>query len=504
MAGCFGAPAAFRRTFSSPATAAAAAAAAEAPKGSRSFGDHRAVSLPTRHPALDAHASGRLAISFSGGGFLLPYFIGVAEVLEALGVLRRAGPQCGAAHAQHGGGTPHAAHSTASTPTSGTGSGPPGSTIGGGGDGSGPGSLTGGGDAAYGKHRGLTTAAAAAAGAGGGGGSGLTPLAGSSAGSLIAASLACGLTPKQMYDSFLASVHDCRTNGSFKRLEEVVGGQLEATLPPDAAERCSRVATIGVTRLWPRPRTKRVSVFTSRDDLMSALKASCHIPRYFNGSFTTSFRGRSSIDGGVTALLPVPAAPHDFLLKVSCFPRHHVAKLPVLNRKAALRSLELGISPGAYEPWPYTLQDMMAAALHPHADDRFLLQLLETGRSDAVRWVEAAGLLPAPVRLTDLKLFAPPPPGPVHEPGRAEKASEAAAAAAAGAAAEAGAKADRRGEVAVGGKDAAAAVAAAAEAAEAAAGEQAPAAPGGAPLPPGEAAALGAAAVGAALTKHKA
>lgn len=178
-----------------------------------------------------------LAISFSGGGFLLPYFLGVADSLISAGVLRPHGP----------------------APTA---------------------------------------------------------LAGASAGSLIAASLACGITPDQVYDSFLSSVNDCRTNGSYRRLNQVLIRQLEATLPADAADRCSGVATVGITRLFPRPRSLRVSSFHSRTDLIEALMASCHIPGYFNGSITGRFRGRVAMDGGVTELLPVPVTPHDFLLKV--------------------------------------------------------------------------------------------------------------------------------------------------------------------------------------------
>ncbi|GLI64202.1 hypothetical protein VaNZ11_007394 [Volvox africanus] len=315
------------------------------------------------HPAAEAHQSGRLAITFSGGGFLLPYFIGVADALLQLGVLRLGGspitpnPDCSAASTASPG-------SPISCPVS-----------------SGAGSPPNPGPSSTPKPD--STAHPAT--------DGPTPLAGSSAGSLIAASLACGLTPARILESFMESVQDCRTNGSYRRLEEVLYRQLESSLPADAAECCTGVATVGVTQLFPRPRTRRISSFNSREDLIRALMASCHIPTYFNGELTTSYRGKVTVDGGVTALLPTPTTSHDFLLKVCCFPREHVARMPVFNRRRALHQLALGITPDAFGPWPYNFRYMLAAALHPRSY-RFIRVLLEAGCKDAARWAAAVGI----------------------------------------------------------------------------------------------------------------
>ena len=48
------------------------------------------------HPARDAHASGSLGFGFSGGGFLFPYFIGVADALVTFGVIGPTTPVAGA------------------------------------------------------------------------------------------------------------------------------------------------------------------------------------------------------------------------------------------------------------------------------------------------------------------------------------------------------------------------------------------------------------------------
>ncbi|GIL72260.1 hypothetical protein Vretifemale_2630 [Volvox reticuliferus] len=187
------------------------------------------------------------------------------------------------------------------------------------------------------------------------------------------------------------SVRDCRTNGSYRRLEEVLYRQLESSLPADAAERCAGVVTVSVTQLFPRPHTRRISSFNSREDLIRALMASCHIPTYFNGELTTTYRSKVTVDGGVTALLPTPTAPHEFLLKVCCFPREQVARLPVFNRRRALHQLAMGITPDAFGPWPYNFRYMLAAALHPRSY-RFIRVLLEAGCKDAARWAGAVGI----------------------------------------------------------------------------------------------------------------
>lgn len=48
------------------------------------------------HPALKAHLQGTLGVAFSGGGFRYAYFIGVAQVLQELGILYPTIPVAGA------------------------------------------------------------------------------------------------------------------------------------------------------------------------------------------------------------------------------------------------------------------------------------------------------------------------------------------------------------------------------------------------------------------------
>jgi hypothetical protein len=62
------------------------------------------------------------------------------------------------------------------------------------------------------------------------------------------------------------------------RLGPLLREFLDTYLPNDAHERCSGTTHVAVTRLLPYWRTQMVSHFESRDDLISALMTSCHIP----------------------------------------------------------------------------------------------------------------------------------------------------------------------------------------------------------------------------------
>ena len=84
-------------------------------------------------------------------------------------------------------------------------------------------------------------------------------------------------------------------------------------LPDDAHVRASGRVHVAISRVRPYGglRVQRVSEFRSREDLIDALMASCHLPLLANGKLTTSFRGKVVIDGsewqGVTLLIVWPA-----------------------------------------------------------------------------------------------------------------------------------------------------------------------------------------------------
>ncbi|KAF6259348.1 hypothetical protein COO60DRAFT_1016014 [Scenedesmus sp. NREL 46B-D3] len=139
-----------------------------------------------------------------------------------------------------------------------------------------------------------------------------TPMAGSSAGSLVVASIKAGLSLQQQMDSFLEAAADCRQGGVAGRLRAVLKAQLQRSLPHDAHTRCSDGSCwLSITQVLPRPANKLYGAFPTRQALIKALLTSCHLPRLSDGSIFTSFKSihKRCFDGGFSNLVPVPPAP---------------------------------------------------------------------------------------------------------------------------------------------------------------------------------------------------
>jgi hypothetical protein len=68
--------------------------------------------------------------------------------------------------------------------------------------------------------------------------------------------------------------------------------------------------------VWPAVKTHLVSNFPTRQALIDAVMASCHLPTISDGSFTVNFQGRGlHIDGGLLSVLtPPPNAAHTVLV----------------------------------------------------------------------------------------------------------------------------------------------------------------------------------------------
>lgn len=80
---------------------------------------------------------------------------------------------------------------------------------------------------------------------------GSTPLAGASAGSLIAACVHSGMSGDATMRACLALVATLRDGGVYRRLGDAVGDTLREHLPEDAHERCSGVTHVAVTNAVP-------------------------------------------------------------------------------------------------------------------------------------------------------------------------------------------------------------------------------------------------------------
>eukprot|EP00197_Chlamydomonas_leiostraca_P004486 CAMPEP_0202860012 /NCGR_PEP_ID=MMETSP1391-20130828/1896_1 /ASSEMBLY_ACC=CAM_ASM_000867 /TAXON_ID=1034604 /ORGANISM="Chlamydomonas leiostraca, Strain SAG 11-49" /LENGTH=525 /DNA_ID=CAMNT_0049539131 /DNA_START=249 /DNA_END=1826 /DNA_ORIENTATION=+ len=220
-------------------------------------------------------------------------------------------------------------------------------------------------------------------------------MAGASAGSLAIATYACGLDVDKATQALFAFAADCRSNGTRGRLGGLLRDFLHAYLPPDAHERCRDLTYVAVTRVFPVWQPEAVHRFRDKDDLVSALITSCHIPFYANGEWMTRFRGRYYMDGGVASFIPSPPTPTT--VKVCCFPVSDIlnrVQPSVQSSQYVSSLLDVSISPDAYEPWAHSYQQLLNWALVP-AEDEVLTYLIDKGRRDAAAWARHMELIPA-------------------------------------------------------------------------------------------------------------
>ncbi|XP_010538890.1 PREDICTED: uncharacterized protein LOC104813074 isoform X3 [Tarenaya hassleriana] len=145
-----------------------------------------------------------------------------------------------------------------------------------------------------------------------------TPLAGSSAGAIICAVIACGLSMQKALEATKTIADDCRRKGTAFRLGALLRDCLEELLPDDAHTSCNGRIRVAVTQITWRPRGLLVDQFDSKGDLINALFTSSFIPGYFSASPATVFRNRLCIDGGLTFFMPPTSASKT--IRVSAFP----------------------------------------------------------------------------------------------------------------------------------------------------------------------------------------
>ena len=256
-----------------------------------------------------------------------------------------------------------------------------------------------------------------------------TPVAGASAGALVAAMHACGMPPSEGKRVLTAVLRDCRENGVLGRVGGVLETALRSELPADAHELCSRdnlfvsVSSPGLARgrEGEKPsvagfnggplllENALVSSFESRDDLIGALLSSCHIPLYC-GWPMRRYRGKWCVDGGWTNLAPLP---------LGCESAARVASFPLIDAwrsspegdgKTSGNYFERGASfwsgwgdgddaglliapDGAEGTSSVEYGTLGKWALLPQ-DDETLEELARMGRRDAERWAAKRGSSP--------------------------------------------------------------------------------------------------------------
>jgi hypothetical protein len=254
-----------------------------------------------------------------------------------------------------------------------------------------------------------------------------TPVAGASAGALVAAMHACGMPPSEGKRVLMGVLRDCRENGVVGRVGGVLESALRRELPKNAHELCSRdnlfvsITSPRIVGAWGKGdvagfskgplllENELISGFENFDDLIGALLSSCHIPLYC-GWPVRRYRNKWCVDGGWTNLTPLPPTSE------SCKAPARVASFPLLDawRQApagdgaqtgnsfeqqagfwrdwgAYEANGLLIAPdGADGESPVEYTTLGKWALLPQQDD-ILEELARMGRRDAERWAEKNG-----------------------------------------------------------------------------------------------------------------
>ncbi|NXC18021.1 PLPL1 protein, partial [Corythaeola cristata] len=131
---------------------------------------------------------------------------------------------------------------------------------------------------------------------------------GSSAGSLIAAAVVCGISLDDLKEFFFAMAKEARktTLGPLSpkcSLLACIKAVLQRMLPEDSYQLASGRLHISLTRVVDGQNVI-ASEFSSKEELIQALLCSCFLPIYC-GFIPPSYRGVRYIDGGFTGLQPV-------------------------------------------------------------------------------------------------------------------------------------------------------------------------------------------------------
>lgn len=125
------------------------------------------------------------------------------------------------------------------------------------------------------------------------------PIMGASAGSISATLLLAktNINDGAKLAEKLVSDYDIydRENGIYGIWGTILRAWLEEMIPDDLSMSTVKNLHISVTPSWRFP--KLLSGFVSKEDLIDAILASCHIPIFLDGRPLTQYRGQSVMDG---------------------------------------------------------------------------------------------------------------------------------------------------------------------------------------------------------------
>lgn len=258
-----------------------------------------------------------------------------------------------------------------------------------------------------------------------------SPLGGASAGAIVATALACGVTEAQVRNALAALLRDMRRG---VRLSAALRRQLEAVLNENApaAARAHRltvccecryapgapaqhmadafasahspmaggcftsartpnrqtsVARVPVAdaELFPRPRRHIVTEWSSKQDLIDCVVASCNIPWYFDWPWPlVRCRNGWALDGffAFPHRLGCPQLDAPRTIAISALPTRlpAVADADIIAPGRRGAALPAGVPKARWLRW----------ALLPPSDDERITEMIELGKQHAQRWAKTA------------------------------------------------------------------------------------------------------------------
>mmetsp|Transcript_6114 Transcript_6114/g.8548 ORF Transcript_6114/g.8548 Transcript_6114/m.8548 type:complete len:265 (-) Transcript_6114:3423-4217(-) len=202
-----------------------------------------------------------------------------------------------------------------------------------------------------------------------------------SGGALAAITTALDVDPKKtlQYCSYIA--RRCRDDGPRLTLRTALDEVLDEVIQDESITTLNRRLSscfIAYFELFPGFKAQFVDNFTSKDDLMDVLRASCNIPFYFNGNAPcVGVRGGGGVDGFFTVDLPrfgcPPTGSTKMEIIVCPYPASQVGLLPAISTCNYLTHREIPQSTVQYELitpdllgpelWPYEPLEVLSMSI---------------------------------------------------------------------------------------------------------------------------------------------
>ncbi|GBF87628.1 hypothetical protein Rsub_00339 [Raphidocelis subcapitata] len=256
-------------------------------------------------------------------------------------------------------------------------------------------------------------------------------VAGISSGALTSAAICSGTTAEQFHHTVTELLSTCRKKGCAGRMDQRIKEMLDASLPPDAPQRCRGKFFAGVTVVdaTSGPRSVMTSVvdgINTRADMIATLAASAYIPLWSGRRLFTTWRGMETADGSLSVDQPCPPGV-GYCLRISSrspdLPKATIAetvtavaralagaqpssagmakpRLPKLPPKVPASRIKFlsengfDIAPGLSIPTHFDSATWTELSLIP-CDPDTCDYLYRLGQLDAMAWAEATGILDA-------------------------------------------------------------------------------------------------------------